>query len=96
MVLNGDLIHGDEALRIGLVDWVVPDAKLDETTEAVTVEALKSSPTARGFAKKLVTSSFESGFDEAFSRYLDYQQRSLLSDDHKHAMAEYRSRKKQP
>jgi hypothetical protein len=44
--------------------------------------ALKSSATARGFAKKLVTLSFESDFDEAFATYLDYQQRSLLSDDH--------------
>jgi hypothetical protein len=54
---------------------------------------LAGSATARGFAKRLVTESFESGFEEAFERYLEYQQHSLGSDDHTQAMAEYRRRK---
>jgi enoyl-CoA hydratase len=93
MVLTGELISADEALRIGLVDWVVPEEKLDEKVESLLAETLKGSAAVRGFAKKLVTSSFESAYDEAFSKYLEYQQRALLSDDHQQAMKEYRRRK---
>jgi enoyl-CoA hydratase/carnithine racemase len=93
LVLTGELIDAAEALRIGLVDWVVPDEKLDETVQSVIASVLKGSSTAQAFSKKLVTAAFESDFDSAFSKYLGYQERSLRSDDHKQAMAEYRNRK---
>lgn len=81
-------------MRIGLIDWVVPEERLDQTTESIVSGALQGSAAARGLSKKLVTASFESGFDEAFAAYLEYQQSSLLSDEHKQAMAEYRTRKR--
>ena len=94
LVLTGELIGSEEALRIGLLDWVVPEEKLDQTVESVIADVLKGSRTAQSLSKRLVTDAFESDFDTAFSKYLDYQQRALDSDDHKQAMAEYRGRKK--
>lgn len=94
MVLTGELIGAEEGLRIGLLDWVVGEENLNETVESVIAGVLKGGPTARAFAKKLVTSAFESDFDEAFEKYLDYQGRSLRSTDHQEAMAEYRNRRK--
>ncbi len=94
MVLTGELIGAEEGLRIGLLDWVVPEEKLGETVDSVIAGVLKGSPTAQAFSKKLVTDAFESGFDEAFEKYLDYQERSLRSEDHARAMDEYRNRKK--
>ena len=94
MVLTGELIGAEEALRIGLVDWMVPDEKLDETVLSVIAGVVKGGPTARIFSKKLVTAAFESDFDSAFTKYLGYQERSLRSDDHQQAMAEYRNRKR--
>jgi enoyl-CoA hydratase/carnithine racemase len=94
MAITGELIGAEEALRIGLIDWVVPDDKLDETIAALIANVLKGGPTARAYTKKLVTGAFKSTFDEAFATYLDYQQRSITSEDHKQAMAEYRARKK--
>jgi enoyl-CoA hydratase/carnithine racemase len=76
-----------------LVDWVVPEEQLTETIDASIASILKGSATARGFTKKLVTSSFESDYDEAFSKYLEYQELSLLSDDHTQAMEDNRRRK---
>src|SRR5579864_3045243 len=77
MVMTGELIGAEEALRIGLVDWVVPEEKLSETVESVIAATLKGSATVRGFAKKLVRGAFETDFDTAFSNYLDYQEQSL-------------------
>jgi enoyl-CoA hydratase/carnithine racemase len=94
MVLTGELIGAEEGLRIGLLDWVVPEEKLNDTVESVIAGVLKGSPTAQAFAKKLVTAAFESSFEEAFEKYLDYQDRSLRSEDHERSMAEYRNRKK--
>ena len=93
MVMTGELIDSDEALRIGLVDWVVTEDKLNETVDSVIAGTLKGSATVRGFAKKLVTASFESDFDSAFAAYLEYQERSLKSEDHSKTMAEYQRRK---
>lgn len=94
MVLTGELIGAEEGLRIGLLDWVVDEEKLNETVESVIADVLKGSATAQALSKKLVTASFESGFDEAFGKYLDYQERSLRSADHVKAMADYRNRTK--
>ena len=93
MVLTGELIGAAEALRIGLLDWVVDEAELNETVESVMAGVLKGSPTAQALSKKLVTGSFESDFEEAFGKYLEYQERSLRSVDHTRAMQEYRNRK---
>ncbi len=94
MAITGELIDANEGLRIGLLDWVVPDDKLDETAASVIENVLQGGPTARSFTKKLVTGAFESSFDQAFATYLDYQERSITSADHKNAMMEYRTRKK--
>lgn len=94
MVLTGELIGAEEALRVGLIDWLVPEDKLNETVESVIAGVLKGSPTAQAFSKKLVTAAFESDFDTAFEKYLDFQNCSLHSEDHKKAMAAYRDRKK--
>jgi len=94
MILTGEMISAEEALRIGLVDWVVPREQLRETTQTLIADLLKGSPTAVRLSKVLVTSAFDVGFEEAFSTYLEYQQHSLASDEHKQAMQEYRDRKK--
>jgi len=94
LVLTGELIGAEEAQRIGLLDWVVPEEKLDETVESVIAGVIKASPMAQAFSKKLVTAAFESDFGAAFSDYLEYQQAALESADHRQAMAEYLARKK--
>jgi enoyl-CoA hydratase/carnithine racemase len=93
MALTGELVPADEALRIGLVDWVAPSEKIDETIHELIAATLKGSATARGFTKKLITGSFESDYDESFERYLKFQEQSLSSGDHQQAMQDYRRRK---
>lgn len=94
MVLTGELVGAEEGLRIGLLDQVVPEGELNAAVESAIAGVLKGSPTAQAFSKKLVTAAFESGFDDAFEKYLEYQEESLRSEDHREAMAAYLARKK--
>ncbi len=94
LMLTGEMIDAQEALRIGLLDWVTPEEQVDEKTSSIIAGVLKGSSTAQGFSKKLVTAAFQSDFETAFETYLEYQQGSLESDDHRKAMADYRNRKK--
>ena len=95
MVLTGEMVSADEALGMGLVDWVVPQDKIGETTNWLISTILKGSATALRLSKKLVNSSFETNYEEAFWTYLEFQQHSLSSEEHSRAMQEYRERKKQ-
>jgi enoyl-CoA hydratase/carnithine racemase len=95
MVLTGEMISADEAHGMGLVDWVVPQDKVGETTNWLISTILKGSATALRLSKKLVNSSFETNYEEAFWTYLEFQQHSLSSEEHSRAMQEYRERKKQ-
>ena len=94
MILTGELIGADEALRIGLLDWVVEDEQLSATARSVIDGALKGSPTAQAFSKQLANACFESTFGDAFEEYLRNQEQALRSEDHARAMQEYRERKK--
>ena len=96
MALTGELVAADEALRIGLVDWIAPPGEIDAKVAAVIHDTLKGSAVARGFTKRLITASFESDYDAAFERYLEYQQQSLSSSDHQQAMRDYLRRKAKP
>jgi enoyl-CoA hydratase/carnithine racemase len=94
LVLTGEMVAADEALRIGLIDWAVPEAKLDETVNSVIANTLKGSAAARRYSKRLVTDAFESRHDEFLERYLTFQEECLRSVDHQSAMVDYRGRKK--
>jgi enoyl-CoA hydratase/carnithine racemase len=93
MALTGEVIPALEAMSIGLVDWAVPEDQLDSTVTSVIADVLKGSAAARRYTKRLITSSFESEYEDAFARYMEYQQECLRSPDHHLAMAEYRSRR---
>jgi enoyl-CoA hydratase/carnithine racemase len=94
LVLTGEMIPADEALQIGLIDWAVPEEKINSSVDSIVAGVLKGSAAARGYSKRLVTASFESSFEDAFAKYQEYQEECLRSADHKSAMAEYRSGKK--
>lgn len=94
MALTGEVIPAQEALSIGLIDWAVPEEQLDSTVRSVIAGVLKGSGAARRYTKRLLTSSFESEYEDAFAQYMEYQQECLRSPDHNLAMTDYRTRKK--
>jgi enoyl-CoA hydratase len=72
LILSGELIDAAEALRIGLVDMVVPDAELRERTLALATAMAAHSPVAMRLAKAGVRAASEMPLDAglAFEREL--------------------------
>ncbi len=59
LVFTGNIITADEALRIGLVNKVVPRDKLQETVDKLVDNLLKKSPLILKFAKMSINKAFE-------------------------------------
>ncbi|MGE5405204.1 MAG: enoyl-CoA hydratase/isomerase family protein [Candidatus Saccharibacteria bacterium] len=59
LIMTGDLINAEEALRIGLVDFVVPDHEIMTFTKELAEKIASKPPLAVGVAKKAVNISTE-------------------------------------
>ncbi|MDP2644519.1 MAG: enoyl-CoA hydratase/isomerase family protein [Desulfobacterales bacterium] len=59
LVLTGNIISAEEALRIGLVNRVVPGEKLRETVEELVATLSKRSPIMLKFAKMAINKTLE-------------------------------------
>lgn len=74
LLLTGNVITAEEALRLGMVNKVVPLEELDRTVEEIALKIAKNAPLAVVAVKQLVNKSFEVSLDagillevEAFS-----------------------------
>ena len=90
MALSGENVDGNEALRIGLVDYVVNAANFDAEVEALTQHYLSiSSEGAR--QTKLMLSAFQDyPHGQFFEEYLRRQVIATESPDHLEALAAVR------
>jgi enoyl-CoA hydratase/carnithine racemase len=57
MLLTGDVVDADEALRIGLVNRVVPDDALDEKARELAVQIASGPPISASLIKRAVRAS---------------------------------------
>ena len=89
MSMLGDPVEADEALRIGLVNSVVPDKDLAGETAAL-AERLAAMPTAAiGRTKAALYASFESALDAVLEREAKGQTFCGYSADHKEGVAAF-------
>ena len=65
MLLTGEMVDAAEALRIGLVNRVVPREKLLGEAEALMRKMLANGPVSLRFTLEAVNDGLETGFDEA-------------------------------
>ncbi|MCK4903774.1 MAG: enoyl-CoA hydratase/isomerase family protein [Candidatus Marinimicrobia bacterium] len=69
MIASGEMIDAEEALRIGLVNHVIPQPELMEKVHILAKSILKNGPAAVGAALKCI----HKGFDEPIDNGLDLE-----------------------
>jgi enoyl-CoA hydratase len=89
MSIRGDFIDGDEAHRIGLVDHLVDEERMDEEFEELVDDYSGINSRGARATKQVMASSFETGWEEFFEDYLDLQLGAMAHPDHEEAKEAY-------
>jgi len=83
LVLTGDIIDADEALRIGMVGRVVPHEALISEATALAERIAAQAPLAQRLAKE----AFRVGVEGSFREFIDFQRHAqqllFRTEDHK-------------
>lgn len=94
LILLGEVIDADEALRIGLANRVVDDGELDAAAAELAGRLAAQPPLAVRGARRAIDAAFERGSEKSFNVALEEQARCLASEDFREAgqaLAEGRS-----
>lgn len=89
LLFYGDLIPADEALRLGLINRVVPEAELDEATHAWAAALAQKSPVALQIAKKAFYSAADLEYGKAFEYMNEAFARLCSTQDAKEGIAAF-------
>jgi 2-(1,2-epoxy-1,2-dihydrophenyl)acetyl-CoA isomerase len=82
LVFTADVIDAPEALRIGLVNRVVPAAELESATRALAARVAAMPPQALALAKTLLNRSPEVGLAAGLEAEAHAQAQAITTDDH--------------
>jgi len=94
MVLTGDPIDAEEALRWGLVNKVVPDDQLDQAVDELVGKLLKKSATALRLSKEAVIAATNMGLDEGVAHELKLFSGIFETADAKEGVAAFLEKRK--
>ena len=83
LVFTGDFVDAPEALRIGLVNKVVPAAELDDAVNALIDEIMECAPLAVRATKQAAMRGMEMGLGEALFETYPAVVDMMASDDAK-------------
>jgi enoyl-CoA hydratase len=89
MILTGDLIDAEEALRAGLVDEVVDDESLRERTLALARTMAAHSPVALRLAKAAVAAAWEAPLGAGLALERELFITAFASDDRREGVAAF-------
>jgi enoyl-CoA hydratase len=81
------------AKRMGLVDYLVPEADFARKVEEVTQGCLKIASEGQRQTKRLLNQAFERTWGEFLEEYMISQEKTLASAEHTEAMAAYREKR---
>jgi enoyl-CoA hydratase len=94
MVLTGDFISADEALKYGLINKIVPTELYLEEAKNLAIKIAAMSPMAIQLAKDAINKSFESGLYEG----MQYERKNFYllfaSEDQKEGMQAFIEKRK--
>lgn len=94
MILTGDMITADEALRLGLVNRVVPDADLMKEAQALAARVAVNPPRSVRMAKRLLKESRHSRLDDVLELSAAFQALAHETADHKEAVDAFMEKRK--
>lgn len=93
LAVLGNLIEGEEALRIGLISGLVPDETREQGFQAWTEKLLGLASDGVRATRRAMNQVIGMQFDEAMATYMEYQRKGLASPDFAEAMAAYREKR---
>ncbi|MEK0085083.1 enoyl-CoA hydratase [Benzoatithermus flavus] len=93
MLLTGDFIDAREALRLGLVNRVVPAEALDAEIAALTARLLDKSPRVLALGKRAFYRQLELGLEEAYAFTTDVIVENALGRDFAAGLDAFRSKR---
>jgi dehydration protein DpgD len=80
-LLTGRRITADYAMKLGLVNEVVPFARLDQTVAEWTSDLIRSAPLAVRAIKEAVYRSLDIPLEQAFTTRFQWEEKRRLSQD---------------
>jgi enoyl-CoA hydratase/carnithine racemase len=93
LILSGEPVSAEEALQIGLVDYVVGAAEFDSGVQALADRYLRAASTGSRLSKQLINQAPELDYDSFLQCYFELQAVAQTSPDHHEAMAAYREKR---
>ena len=81
LILSGEVVDADEALRLGLVEQVVPAEELEVVTTTLAATIAARSPVALGLAKRAVRATMELPLAEGLALERDLMGEAMASED---------------
>jgi cyclohexa-1,5-dienecarbonyl-CoA hydratase len=84
LILTGELIDAEEALRLGLVNQVVPHRELGQKTEELLVKLRELSAAALEATKRAIDTARGASFEDALRRVEDLYLNELLKTEDAH------------
>lgn len=94
MLLCGDMIDANEALRLGLVNRVVPEEKLEAETMAFARKIIGKSPVAVSMGKSFYYSAADMTVPQRFSHSGEVFSRLCVTGDAAEGVAAFREKRK--
>ncbi len=94
LIWTGKIINAEEALRLGMINKVVPAASLEEETAKLAGRMAKGPTLAYGYAKKTIYGSLNMEADEAIKLMTDAQGKLMKTTDHVEGVQAFTQRRK--
>jgi 2-(1,2-epoxy-1,2-dihydrophenyl)acetyl-CoA isomerase len=89
MALTGDILSAEEALRIGLVNRIIPDGDFYAGVEEYAARLAQNAPLALTAIKTSMHKALNSGLDEVLTYEMDQQRRMVQTEDVREGLAAF-------
>jgi cyclohexa-1,5-dienecarbonyl-CoA hydratase len=95
LILTGELIDADEARRLGLVNYVVPSAELEQKAQVLLGKLRELSASSLAMTRAALDLGGRSGFDSALEQVENlYLQELMKTDDAKEGVKAFMNKRK--